>query len=193
MQGMLEHFATSWSARTRAGSSTSGRRVPRRLLRGRQDRGRHASRRSTSRSGTSSASRSACRSTSCSAAPAATASRASPRPACSTARNASSGRRSSPTQGWRYLRFVPGMGDAGWTDDRRRRLRADGVDRAGGPLDPRGPPRGGSAVELSIDFHHRLSVAEAALFCQRVEPLHLISGRADPRREPGGLSPTADA
>ena len=31
----------------------------------------------------------------------------------------------------------------------------------------------GSSVELSIDFHHRLSVAEAALFCQRVEPLHL--------------------
>jgi galactonate dehydratase len=31
----------------------------------------------------------------------------------------------------------------------------------------------GTSVELSIDFHHRLSVAEAALFCQRVEPLHL--------------------
>ena len=31
----------------------------------------------------------------------------------------------------------------------------------------------GSSVELSIDFHHRLSVAEAALFCQRAEPVHL--------------------
>ena len=31
----------------------------------------------------------------------------------------------------------------------------------------------GTSVELSIDFHHRLSVAEAAVFCQRVEPLHL--------------------
>jgi galactonate dehydratase len=75
--------------------------------------------------------------------------------------------------GWRFLRFVPGMGDAGWSDD-------DGdvyepfesielavhwlgeIRRALGP-----------SVELSIDFHHRLSVAEAALFCQRVEPLHL--------------------
>ena len=31
----------------------------------------------------------------------------------------------------------------------------------------------GPGVELAIDFHHRLSVTEAALFCQRVEPLHL--------------------
>jgi galactonate dehydratase len=32
----------------------------------------------------------------------------------------------------------------------------------------------GPKVELSIDFHHRLSVAEAALFCQRVADLNLM-------------------
>ena len=75
--------------------------------------------------------------------------------------------------GWRYMRFVPGMSDTDgnhhrgdiyepfesielavhWLAEIRRAL--------------------GTSVELSIDFHHRLSVAEAALFCQRVESLHL--------------------
>ena len=32
----------------------------------------------------------------------------------------------------------------------------------------------GTGVELSIDFHHRLSVAEAALFCQRAAPVSLM-------------------
>ena len=31
----------------------------------------------------------------------------------------------------------------------------------------------GSGLNLAIDFHHRLNVAESALFCQRVEDLHL--------------------
>ena len=32
----------------------------------------------------------------------------------------------------------------------------------------------GSQVRLAIDFHHRLSVAEAAEFCRRIEPLGLM-------------------
>jgi galactonate dehydratase len=75
--------------------------------------------------------------------------------------------------GWRYLRFVPGMADAGWSDDHDDVYEPfesielavhwlGEIRRVLGPSD-----------ELSIDFHHRLSVAEAALFCQRVEPLHL--------------------
>ena len=51
----------------------------------------------------------------------------------------------------------------------------------------------GSSVELSIDFHHRLSVAEAALFCQRVGAASPpFRGRADPGRERGGISPAAE-
>ena len=75
--------------------------------------------------------------------------------------------------GWRYLRFVPGMDDDGWSDDdgdvyepfESIELAVYWLSEIRRAL--------GSSVELSIDFHHRLSVAEAALFCQRTEPLHL--------------------
>jgi galactonate dehydratase len=75
--------------------------------------------------------------------------------------------------GWRFLRFVPGMGDTGWSDDHDDLYEPfESIALAVHWL---GEIRRalGSSVELSIDFHHRLSVAEAALFCQRVEPLHL--------------------
>jgi len=75
--------------------------------------------------------------------------------------------------GWRFLRFVPGMGDAGWSDDHGDVYEPfESIELAVHWL---GEIRRalGPSVELSIDFHHRLSVAEAALFCQRVEPLHL--------------------
>ena len=75
--------------------------------------------------------------------------------------------------GWRYLRFGPGMRDAGWSDDHNDVYEPfESIELAVHWL---GEIRRtlGSSVELSIDFHHRLSVAEAALFCQRVEPLHL--------------------
>ena len=77
-------------------------------------------------------------------------------------------------QGWRYIRFAPGMPGPDWAGGdgavfeplesltlAATWLRA--VRQAVGP-----------AIELSIDFHHRLSVAEAALFCQKVEDLHLM-------------------
>ena len=75
--------------------------------------------------------------------------------------------------GWRYLRFVPGMDDEGWSDDDGDVYEPfESIELAVYWL---GEVRRalGSSVELSIDFHHRLSVAEAALFCQRTEPLHL--------------------
>jgi galactonate dehydratase len=75
--------------------------------------------------------------------------------------------------GWRYLRFVPGMGDEGWSDDHDDIYEPfESIELAVHWL---GEIRRalGSSVELSIDFHHRLSVAEAALFCQRTEQLHL--------------------
>ena len=77
-------------------------------------------------------------------------------------------------QGWRYLRFSPGMPDPGWTGGHGAvyepmesiALTAHWireVRRAVGP-----------GIGLSIDFHHRLSVAEAALFCQQVGDVNLM-------------------
>lgn len=75
--------------------------------------------------------------------------------------------------GWKVLRFTPGMLNLDWT----------GVD--GSVYDPYASidaavdllgqlrKRLGPQVLLSIDFHHRLSPAEAALFCRQVEPLNL--------------------
>jgi galactonate dehydratase len=75
--------------------------------------------------------------------------------------------------GWRFLRFSPGMDDTGWSDDGNDIYEPfESIELAVHWLGE--IRRGlGPSVELSIDFHHRLSVAEAALFCQRVEPLHL--------------------
>jgi galactonate dehydratase len=75
--------------------------------------------------------------------------------------------------GWKVLRFGPGMLDPGW----------QAVD--GGVYDPMESlalaadllreirEAVGPHIALAIDFHHRLSPAEAAVFCQRVEPLGL--------------------
>ena len=76
-------------------------------------------------------------------------------------------------EGWRYLRFLPGMGDPGWNGGTGEVYEPfESIELAVHWL---GEIRRelGSGAELSVDFHHRLSVAEAALFCQRVEPLHL--------------------
>ncbi len=75
--------------------------------------------------------------------------------------------------GWRYMRFVPGMAGTDEDDDltdvyepfESIELAVHWLAEIRNAL--------GASVELSIDFHHRLSVAEAALFCQRVEALHL--------------------
>ncbi|MFN8590715.1 MAG: mandelate racemase/muconate lactonizing enzyme family protein [Thermomicrobiales bacterium] len=75
--------------------------------------------------------------------------------------------------GWRYMRFVPGMPGAHWVGQTGEIYEPfESIDLAVHWL---GELRRelGSGVELSIDFHHRLSVAEAAIFCQRVEHLHL--------------------
>lgn len=73
-------------------------------------------------------------------------------------------------EGWRYLRFLPSMPE-GTPDDiyeplesihlMARRIRD--VRELVGP-----------EVNLSIDFHHRLSIAEAAHFCAQIEDVHLM-------------------
>lgn len=77
-------------------------------------------------------------------------------------------------RGWRYLRFTTGMPDLGW----------DGA--TGAVYEPMESIEAaehwireireavGPGVQLSIDFHHRLSVAEAAFFCQRIADVGLF-------------------
>jgi galactonate dehydratase len=75
--------------------------------------------------------------------------------------------------GWKVLRFGPGMLDPGWTATdgaiydpmESLALAADLLREIREAVGPR--------IALAIDFHHRLSPAEAAIFCQRVEPLGL--------------------
>jgi len=76
--------------------------------------------------------------------------------------------------GWHALRFAPGMPDLKWPrcEDAVYEPR-ESIDLAVHWL---GEIRKtvGPDVRLSIDFHHRLSVAEGAEFCRRVEPLNLM-------------------
>jgi galactonate dehydratase len=76
--------------------------------------------------------------------------------------------------GWKFLRFGPGMPDEGWTGAtgavfepmESMALAAQWIRDVRAAVGP--------AVGLSIDYHHRLSVAEAALFCQMIADVHLM-------------------
>lgn len=86
--------------------------------------------------------------------------------------------------GWRQLRFMTGMPDPAWagrdgasyeptsSDDLTTYESGESLDLAAHWIrEVRNAV--GSGIGLSIDFHHRLSVAEAALFCQRIADVHL--------------------
>jgi galactonate dehydratase len=81
--------------------------------------------------------------------------------------------REAADAGWRVLRFTPGMLNLDWTGtdgsvyDPLASIDA-AVQYLGDIRDELGP----NAL-LSIDFHHRLTPAEAALFCKRTEHLNL--------------------
>jgi galactonate dehydratase len=76
-------------------------------------------------------------------------------------------------QGWRYLRFGPGMpGRDGRGEDDAVYEPLESLELAAHWIREVRQAVGG--VNLSIDFHHRLSVAEAALFCQKVADVHLM-------------------
>jgi len=76
-------------------------------------------------------------------------------------------------EGWKVLRFGPGMLDFTWRETdgavydplESLALSADMLREIRDAVGPQ--------IALAIDFHHRLSPAEAAMFCQRVEPLGL--------------------
>jgi galactonate dehydratase len=77
----------------------------------------------------------------------------------------------SASAGWRHLRF--GIGMAGAEDEGRVYEPLESLDLAVRWIHAVREAVGGG-VSLSIDFHHRLSVAEAALFCQRSADVHLL-------------------
>jgi galactonate dehydratase len=77
-------------------------------------------------------------------------------------------------RGWRYLRFNTGMPDAGWQEgdgaifEPQEALESAAhwireIRRSVGPR-----------IGLSVELHHRYSVAEAAMFCQKVADVHLL-------------------
>lgn len=76
--------------------------------------------------------------------------------------------------GWRYLRFGVGMPDEAWTGATGSvfepmesiELAAHWIREVRNAVGP--------GIGLSIDYHHRLSVAEAALFLQMIEDVHLM-------------------
>lgn len=75
--------------------------------------------------------------------------------------------RSAVDLGWRVLRFTPGGQPTGasGTFEPLETLQpsADGLRRIRDAVGPE--------VQLSVDYHHRLNVAEAALFCRKVDDL----------------------
>jgi len=76
-------------------------------------------------------------------------------------------------EGWTVLRFGIGLNREGWTGVdgsvyeplESINSSVDGLTLLRKELGP--------DIALAIDFHHRLSAAESAVFCRRVEPLHL--------------------
>jgi galactonate dehydratase len=82
--------------------------------------------------------------------------------------------RAAVDAGWTVLRFMTGMDDKGWSGGTGATfepmesldLAAHWIREIRHAVGPR--------IGLAIDFHHRLSVAEAALFCQKVAGVHLM-------------------
>ncbi|MBX3071708.1 MAG: mandelate racemase/muconate lactonizing enzyme family protein [Thermomicrobiales bacterium] len=76
--------------------------------------------------------------------------------------------------GWTVLRFTTGMSDPGISQDAGRGVYEplESIELAAHWLREIRNAVGGG-IELSVDFHHRLSVAEAALFCQKIEDVKL--------------------
>ncbi|CAN5677663.1 galactonate dehydratase [soil metagenome] len=77
-------------------------------------------------------------------------------------------------QGWTVLRFTTGMDDPDFQGGGKRGLYEplDSIELAARWLrevrEAVGP-----GIELAVDFHHRLTVAEAALFCHKISDLNL--------------------
>jgi galactonate dehydratase len=77
-------------------------------------------------------------------------------------------------EGWRSVRLGPGMAGEDWTGDGGSIYEpVESVDLAAHWI-KEVRKAVGPDVELSIDFHHRLNVVEAAYFCQRIADVNLF-------------------
>ncbi len=77
-------------------------------------------------------------------------------------------------EGWQTIRFLPGMDLENWDQLREGSFEPqESIELAVHWL---GEVRKavGSSIRLGIDIHHRYSVAEAADFCNKVAPVHLM-------------------
>ena len=82
--------------------------------------------------------------------------------------------RKAVDEGWKYLRFGAGMSGDDWPTGTEvvyepmesLELAAHWIHEVRKEVGP--------AIGLSIDFHHRLNVAEAALFCQKISHVNLM-------------------
>jgi galactonate dehydratase len=77
-------------------------------------------------------------------------------------------------RGWKYLRFGAGMPEEGWTGETGSIYEPMESIEAAVHWIKEVRNAVGPGVQLSIDFHHRLSVAEAAFFCQQVADVGLM-------------------
>jgi galactonate dehydratase len=77
-------------------------------------------------------------------------------------------------RGWRYLRFNIGMPDPGWGEDDGAIFEPRVALDAAAHWIREVRRSVGSTIELSVELHHRCSVAEAAMFCQKVADVHLM-------------------
>jgi galactonate dehydratase len=77
-------------------------------------------------------------------------------------------------QGWRSIRYTVGMGEPGWTGATGSLFEPlESIELAVHWL-REVRQAVGPGILLSVDFHHRLSVAEAAHFLRQVEDVHLF-------------------
>ncbi len=76
--------------------------------------------------------------------------------------------------GWKVLRFTTGMADPDFDGGSKRGIYEplESIELAAHWL-REVRQAVGDGIELSVDFHHRLSVAEAALFCQKIADLNI--------------------
>jgi galactonate dehydratase len=76
-------------------------------------------------------------------------------------------------RGWKHLRFGPGQRSDADEQEHQTFEPMEAIDVSAHWI--REVRRAvGTEIGLSIDFHHRLSVAEAALFCQRIADVNLM-------------------
>ena len=78
------------------------------------------------------------------------------------------------SKGWRTIRFAPETGDPDFRQDRDSIFEPwESIDWTADQI-REARKRVGPGIRLAIDYHHRLNVAEAAAFCQRIRDVDLM-------------------